>query len=262
MADELLFEVKDNVAVMTLNRPAALNAFTPEMLEGMVARLAEAQERDDVRVVVLTGAGRGFCSGGDVKRMGDGADNAPHSTKDRLWTQVQMVAKRMVEFDKPVIAAINGVAAGGGLDIALCCDIRTMAESARVAETYARIGLMPGAGGAWHLPRIVGKAKALEMFWTCDFVEAAEAKEIGLVSHVWPDAELMAQTMALADRIARGAPLSNRMIKRTLTQGLETSLYTHLDQISSHIAVVRSTEDHLEAIRAFKEKRPPEFKGR
>lgn len=262
MADDLLFDAQDNVALMTLNRPEALNAFTPEMLEGWVARLDEAQARDDIRALVVTGAGRGFCSGGDVKRMGEGADNSPRTTKDNLWTRTQMVAKRMIGFDKPVIAAINGVAAGGGLDIALCCDIRTAGESARMAETYARIALLPGAGGAWFLPRIVGKAKALEMLWTCEFVEAKAALEIGLVSHVWPDGELMDRTLALAGRIARGAPLSNRLIKRTLNQGLETDLYTHLDQISSHIAAIRSSEDHVEAIRAFKEKRDPVFKGR
>lgn len=262
MAEELLFDVQDNIAVMTLNRPEALNAFTPAMLEGWVARLEEAQARDDVRALVVTGAGRGFCSGGDVKRMGEGADNAPGPIKHGLWTRTQMVAKRMIQFDKPAIAAINGVAAGGGLDIALCCDIRTAAESARMAETYARIALLPGAGGAWFLPRIVGKARALEMLWTCEFVEAKAALEIGLVSHVWPDAELMDRTLALAGRIARGAPLSNRLIKRTLNQGLETDLWTHLDQISSHIAAIRSSEDHVEAIRAFKEKREPVFKGR
>lgn len=262
MADDLLFDVTDHVAVLTLNRPDALNAFTPDMLCGFVDRLAEAQARDDVGVLLVTGSGRGFCSGGDVKRMGEGADNSVATTKDSLWNRTQMVAKRMVEFDKPAIAAINGVAAGGGLDIALCCDIRVAAESARMAETYARIGLLPGAGGAWHLPRIVGKAKALEMFWTCDFVEATEAQELGLVSHVWPDAEFMDRALEFAGKIARGAPLSNRFIKRTLNQGLDTDLWTHLDQISSHIAVVRSSEDHLEAIRAFKEKRPPVFKGR
>ncbi|MGD8809492.1 MAG: enoyl-CoA hydratase-related protein [Gammaproteobacteria bacterium] len=262
MAEELLFDVQDYVAVMTLNRPEALNAFTPAMLEGWVARLEEAQARDDIRALVVTGTGRGFCSGGDVKRMGEGADNSPRTIKDGLWTRTQMVAKRMIQFDKPVVAAINGVAAGGGLDIALCCDIRTAAESARMAETYARIALLPGAGGAWFLPRIVGKAKALEMLWTCEFVEAHAAKEIGLVSHVWPDDELMDRTLALAGRIARGAPLSNRLIKRTLNQGLETDLWTHLDQISSHIAAIRSSEDHVEAIRAFKEKRDPVFKGR
>lgn len=262
MADDLLFDVTDNIAVLTLNRPEALNAFTPDMLYGFVDRLEEAQRRDDVRVLLVTGSGRGFCSGGDVKRMGEGADNSVATTKDSLWNRTQMVAKRMVEFDKPAIAAINGVAAGGGLDIALCCDIRVAAGSARMAETYARIGLLPGAGGAWHLPRIVGKAKALEMFWTCEFVEAPEALEIGLVSHVWPDAEFMDRALDFAGKIARGAPLSNRFIKRTLNQGLDTDLWTHLDQISSHIAVVRSSEDHLEAIRAFKEKRPPVFKGR
>ena len=262
MSNDLLFEVKDKVAIMTLNRPEALNAFTPGMLTGWVERLEEAQKREDVNVLLVTGAGRGFCSGGDVKRMGEKADNTPYTTKNRLWTQTQMVAKRMVQFDKPSVAAINGVAVGGGLDLALTCDLRVAAESARMAETYARIGLIPGAGGAWHLPRIVGKAKALEMFWTSEFVSAQDAKEIGLVSHVWPDAEFMDRALELAGKIARGAPLSNRLIKRTLTQGLDIDLWTHMDQISSHMTIVRSSEDHREAVAAFKEKRQPVFKGR
>jgi 2-(1,2-epoxy-1,2-dihydrophenyl)acetyl-CoA isomerase len=154
------------------------------------------------------------------------------------------------------------VAVGAGLDLTLTCDIRVMAESARVAETYARMGIIPGAGGAWHLPRIVGRSKALEMFWTCDFLSAADAKQLGLVSHVWPDAEFMDRAMELAAKIARGAPLSNRLIKRTLTQGLSTDLWTHLDQISSHMTVVRASDDHKEAVAAFREKRQPNFKGR
>ena len=262
MTDQLLFEVKDKVAIMTLNRPEALNAFTPEIINGMVARIDEAQERDDICALLVTGAGRGFCSGGDVKRMGEDADNTIHGSKHRIWTLIQAVAKRMVHFDKPAIAAINGVAVGGGLDIALTCDIRVAAESARLGETYARIGLIPGAGGAWYLPRIVGRSKALEMFWTSELLDAQEAKEIGLVDHVWPDAEFMDKALELAGKIAAGAPLSNRLIKRTLTQGLDTDLWTHLDQISSHMTVVRTSEDHLEAIAAFREKRKPDFKGR
>ncbi|MDH3701814.1 MAG: enoyl-CoA hydratase-related protein [Alphaproteobacteria bacterium] len=262
MSDDLLLEVKDHIAVMTLNRPEALNAFTPELMKGWVAGLDEIQADDDVRVLLVTGAGRGFSSGGDVKRMGEGSDNTPFTTKDRLWKQTQSVAKRMAQFDKPAIAAINGVAVGGGLDLALTCDIRVAAESARLAETYARIGLLPGAGGAWYLPRIVGRAKALEMLWTCEFLTARDALDIGLVSHVWPDDEFMDQALAFAGKIAAGAPMSNRFIKRTLDQGLNADLTTHLDQISSHIAVVRASEDHIEGIKALKEKRAPKFKGR
>lgn len=262
MSDDLLFEVKDKIAVMTLNRPEALNAFTPDLLTGWVARIEEVQDRDDINVLLVTGAGRGFCSGGDVKRMGEKADNSPHTTKHRLWTQTQMVAKRMVQLDKPTVAAINGVAVGGGLDLALTCDIRVAAESAKMAETYARIGLIPGAGGAWHLPRIVGRSKALEMFWTSEFLSAAEALKLGLVNHVWPDAEFMDRALDFAGKIARGAPLSNRIIKRALDQGLNTDLWTHMDQISSHMTVVRSSQDHREGVQALKEKRAPEFKGR
>jgi len=262
MTDQLLFEVKDKVAILTLNRPEALNAFTPEILNGWVERMDEIQDRDDITALMVTGAGRGFCSGGDVKRMGEGADNTIQGAKHRIWTLIQRVAKRMDKFDKPAIAAINGVAVGGGLDLALSCDIRVAAESARLGETYARIGLIPGAGGAWLLPRIVGASKALEMFWTSELLSAQEAKEIGLVNHVWPDDEFMDRALEFATKIAAGAPLSNRIIKRSLLQGLDTDLWTHLDQISSHMTLVRTSEDHLEAIAAFREKRKPNFKGR
>ena len=262
MAEELLFEVKDQIATITLNRPEKLNAFSPGMLRDWCAAYRESQERDDVRVIVLTGAGRGFCSGGDVGGMGEASDNTPLRTKTRTSTETQSPAKTLQEVDKPVIAAINGVAAGGGLDAALMCDIRVAAESARMGETYARIGLVPGAGGAWFLPRIVGTAKALELLWTAELIDAQEALRIGLVSYVWPDAELMDRTYAFARRLADAPPISVRLIKRTVYQGMATDLRTSLDTISSHLTIARSSQDHAEAIRAFKEKRKATFQGR
>src|SRR6185437_4958004 len=149
MAQDLLFDVSGGIAIMTLNRPDKLNAFTGEMLHGLVAALDECDARDDVRVAILTGAGRGFCSGGDVGGMGGAADNRPHVTKRRIWREIQAFPKRAARFEKPLLAAVNGVATGGGMDLALACDIRVAAQSARFAETYARIGLLPGGGGAW-----------------------------------------------------------------------------------------------------------------
>jgi enoyl-CoA hydratase/carnithine racemase len=261
MAQDLLFDVSGGIAVMTLNRPDKLNAFTGEMLHGLVAALDECDARDDVRVAILTGAGRGFCSGGDVGGMGGAADNRPHVTKRRIWREIQAFPKRAARFEKPLLAAVNGVATGGGMDLALACDIRVAAKSARFAETYARIGLLPGGGGAWFLPRLVGQARALEMLWTAEFIDADQALGIGLVNHVWPDAELMRETIRLAERIAAMPPLSVQLIKRAVAQGMSADMTTAFDLISSHIAIARAGYDHPEAIAAFREKRPGLYEG-
>lgn len=263
MTDQLLFETKDHIATITLNRPDVLNAFTEEMIQAWVAALQECRDNDDIHVVVLTGAGRAFCAGGDVRAMKESPDrNNPNLTKSRLWDMVQNIPKTLQEMDKPIIAAVNGPATGAGMDMASMCDIRIAAESAKFAESYVRMGLVPGAGGCWFLPRLVGMPKALELLYTADFVEAAEAKEIGLVNHVYPDDELMEQTYKLATKIARRAPISVRLIKRATYQGQRIDLVTHLDQISSHMTIARSSDDHMEAVDAFLEKRHPVFKGK
>ena len=261
MPTNLKFDIADGIATLTLDRPEKLNAFTNDMLHGLVEALDECDDNDDVRVVILTGAGRGFCSGGDVGTMGDAADNRPHVTKKRIWRDVQAFPKRLARFEKPIIAAVNGVAVGGGMDLALACDIRVASQSARFAETYAKIGLAPCGGGAYFLPRIVGQARALELLWTAEFIDAAAALEIGLVNHVYPNEELMAETLKLAARIAAMPPLSVQLIKRVVAQGLNADMTTAFDLISSHIAVARAGEDHPEAIAAFKEKREGKFVG-
>lgn len=261
MSENLKFEISGGIATITLNRPEKLNAFTPDMLEAWVAAYRECRDSDAVSAVVLTGAGRGFCSGGDVARMGESAEATPLATKTRLRSSVQQLPLTLAEMDKPVLAAVNGVATGAGLDVALMCDMRVAAESARFAETYVKIGIVPGAGGAWFLPRLVGPAKALEMLLTGEFVDAAEALRIGLVNHVVPDDRLMEKTYELAGQIVANAPLSVRLIKRAMQQALNLDLVAHLDQISSHLPVLRGTKDHLEAVAAFKEKRKPVFKG-
>lgn len=263
MTDQLLFETKDHIATITLNRPDVLNAFTEEMIQAWVAALQECRDNDDIHVVILTGAGRAFCAGGDVRAMKESPErNNPNLTKSRLWDMVQNIPKTLQEMDKPIIAAVNGPATGAGMDMASMCDIRLAAESAKFAESYVRMGLVPGAGGCWFLPRLVGMPKALELLYTADFVEAAEAKEIGLVNHVYPDDELMEQAYKLATKIARRAPISVRLIKRATYQGQRIDLVTHLDQISSHMTIARSSDDHMEAVDAFLEKRHPQFKGK
>ncbi|MDF3839903.1 enoyl-CoA hydratase-related protein [Cupriavidus basilensis] len=262
MSELLKLDIDRGVATITLNRPEKLNAFTDEMLDEWVAALEECRINPEVRVIVITGTGRAFTTGGDVDGFSASAAQTPAGIKSRLTNGIQRLPRKMAEIDKPIIAALNGFATGGGLDIALACDIRFAAESARLAETYARMGLIPGAGGAYLLPRIVGIAKALEMFWSCDWVDARDAERIGLVNKVFPDDELMEGTYAFARKVADGAPLSVQLIKRVMRLSLGQALDTALDIVASNLPIVRTSEDHQEALIAFKEKRPPQFRGR
>jgi len=262
MSDDILLNVEDGIATILLNRPEKRNAFTNEMLFRWVEMLDECQADPEVKVIVITGAGSGFCAGGDIGRMEEKAARGPIGAKDDLWEITQALPRKMNEVDKPLIAAVNGAAAGGGLDVALMCDIRLASSTAIFAQTYAKLGLFPGAGGAYYLPRLIGAAKALELFWTSRFLNADEALQMGLVNHVYPEGEFQARVREFAASIATVAPLSVRYIKRALYQGLETDLLTHLDQASSHMAMIRTSQDHLEAVAAFREKRAPTFKGK
>lgn len=262
MSTELSFEIDRGVATITLNRPDKLNAFTDHMLSIWLDALDECRTNPDVRVVVITGTGRAFTTGGDIGAFAEHAAQTPALIKARVAEGVQRLPRKIAELDKPVLAALNGIATGGGLDIALACDIRFAAQSARFAETYVRMGLIPGVGGAYFLPRVVGTAKALEMFWTGDWVDANEALSIGLVSKVFPDEQLMEETCRFARRIAEGAPLAVQLIKRVMRLGLDKDLATAQELVAANLPIVRSSEDHNEAVNAFKEKRPPQFKGR
>ncbi|MEQ8663361.1 MAG: enoyl-CoA hydratase-related protein [Gammaproteobacteria bacterium] len=262
MSASVRFELHDRVATLTLDRPEKLNAFTDDMLASLVARIDECAARADVGAVVLTGAGRGFCSGGDVSQMGATADNTPHRTKNYIDDVIQAFPKRLATFDKPVIAAVNGVATGGGLDLALACDIRLAAASARFAETYARIGLLPGGGGAWFLPHLVGRAWALELLLGAEFIDAETALRIGLVNHVYPDAALADAAQALAARMAALPPLSIRLIKRAVDHALSgADMASCLDLVASNIAIAKAGPDHAEAIAAFHAKRTGNYRG-
>ena len=262
MSETIRYEVADRIAAITLNRPERMNAFTTEMVDAWADALLRAQDDARVHVIVVTGAGKAFCSGGDINRMGERHEATPLARKTDLSAHVQRIPLALEAIDKPVIAAINGAATGAGMDLALQCDLRFAAESARMGETYVRVGLVPGAGGTWFLPRIVGTAKALELFWTGDLISAQEAERLGIVNKALPDAELMGHVRTLALRIAEGPPLSIRFIKRAVHQGMRIDLRTSLDLISSHFAVVSASDDHREAVAAWQEKRKPKFEGR
>ena len=262
MSEYVLSEVVDKVATIRLNRPEKLNAFTDDMITAWVGLLEEYRMSADVNVIVITGTGRAFTTGGDVGKFDEYANNTAAGIKARLTDNVQRLALKVQEIDKPVIAAVNGLATGGGVDIALMCDLRFAARSARFAETYVRMGLIPGAGGAYYLPRIVGAAKALELFWSCDSVDAEHAERIGLVNRVFDDERLAEETQAFASKLARGAPLAVRLVKKLICQGLTSDLRGALDLVASNMPVVRMSEDHKEAVAAHREKREPVFTGR
>ena len=251
MTDQLHFTVNEGVAKIVLNRVERMNAFTFEMIEAWTAALARCRTDDAVKVVIVTGAGAAFCSGGDIVEMEDRLDNTPVQRKDELFAKIQRLPLTLEDLDKPVIAAVNGVATGAGMDMALMCDLRYAAASARFAETYVRVGLVPGAGGAHFLPRLVGVAKALELFFTGDFVDSAEALRIGLVNKVFPDEGFIEAVEKIAARIARGPSRPIRMMKRAVYQGVRNDLRSNLDTISSHYAVVTATPEHKAAVEAF-----------
>jgi enoyl-CoA hydratase/carnithine racemase len=255
MTDNLLFTVTDGIARIVLNRPERMNAFTFEMIDAWVDALQRCRTDDAIKVVLITGAGEAFCSGGDIVEMGDRLAHTPEQRKSELFQRIERIPLALEDLDKPVIAAVNGVATGAGMDMALMCDIRYAAQSARFAETYVKVGLVPGAGGAHFLPRLVGPAKALELFFTGDFIDAQEALRIGVVNRVFPDASLMDEVDAIARRIARAPALTLRMTKRAIYQGLRNDLRTNLDLISSHYAVITATQEHKDLVRAFIEKR-------
>ena len=260
MAD-LEYEVRDGVGTILLNRPRRKNAFTMEMIDDWAAVLRDARTDADVRALILTGAGDGFCSGVDLGAF-SARGSAPLEVKRNLTDRIHRVAHALEDLDKPMIAAVNGVAVGAGMDMALMCDIRLAARSARFSEGYIRVGLVPGDGGCYFLPRLVGAARAMELLLTGDFIDAVEAERIGIVNHTYDDDRLGEESLAFARRLADGPPVATAMIKRAVYQSANCDLRTALDLISSHMAVVQSTRDSREAYEAFVEKRPAVFEGR
>jgi enoyl-CoA hydratase/carnithine racemase len=264
----IIYGVADRIATITFDEPEVLNPMTPAMMADTIQALELAARDREVRVIVITGNGRAFSAGGDVRALAT-RDGGPESERRppgpfdrRAWlrrTQRLILAIRAVE--KPVIAAINGVAAGGGCDIALACDLRVMSQTARIGEIFAKIGLFPGTGGTWLLPRAVGVEKALELIWTGELLPAEEALRIGLVGRVVPPEDLMTETRALAIRLAQGPPLALALAKAAVYRGLDQDLAAAMDYASTAEAITLTSEDHAEGLRAFREKRPATFHG-
>jgi enoyl-CoA hydratase/carnithine racemase len=254
---DLLFTVENGIARITLNRPDNLNALSNEMIELWIDALKTVRDSDDIRVLVITGNGRAFCAGGDVRAMEEDFSKNALGRKNTIWKGVQRVPMLLEQIDIPVIAVINGHAMGAGLDMALACDIRIAAQSAKMAESYVRVGIVPGDGGAYFLPRLVGVDKALELLWTGEILTAEQAHQLGLVTHVVPDEELHSFVEKYVEKLASGPLETVKFTKRAVYQGLKTDLRTSLDYISSAMGIVTELDDFHERIKAIAEKIKP-----
>lgn len=267
MSDFVLYEQRDRVVTLTLNRPAERNAIgTNEDCDALVAALARAEADPGVSVVILTGAGSAFCSGGNLNRMledeGVGRGATPLATRANYKRGIQRIPLALWETELPTIAAVNGAAVGAGCDLACMCDIRIAADTAKFTESFLKVGLIPGDGGAWLLQRVVGYSKAAEMAFTGDLLDAQQALACGLVSQVVPAADLLDRANALADRIAANPAHGLRLTKRLLREAMHTRLPDLLELSAAYQALMHETEDHREAVSAFLEKRPPRFTHR
>ena len=267
MANEhLLAERRDGVLNLTLNQPDKLNALSDQMIAGLLDELGRAAHDADVRCIVVSGAGRGFCSGGDVSRMRERneADGPGLTVEQRMASlrRAEEVSLMLHELPKPTIAALNGAAAGAGLSIALACDLRIAADSVRLVTAFARVGFSGDFGGTWLMTRLVGPARAKEFYFLADPIDAKEALALGLVNRVVPAGSLMAETSALAKRLASGPAIAYGYMKANINAALTADFRTLLDREAVGHTLTGRTEDHREAVKAFLEKRQPTFKGR
>ena len=255
---DLRLEVADAIATITLDRPAALNALTAPLKVELLAGLAAVGADPAVRVVILTGAGRAFCAGQDLRERLE-PDAAPLA--DELRDRYNPLVRAMRALDKPIVGAINGVAAGAGASLAFACDLRIAAESASFVLAFGRVGLIPDTGATWLLPRLIGEARARELALLGDPLSAREAERFGLVARVVPDADLATEARALASRLAAAAPRAVALTKRAFDAGWAATLPEQLELEADLQGEAGATADHAEGIAAFLERRPPRFTG-
>lgn len=263
--DEVLYEVRDGVATLTLNRPERLNTISREMLMLLGQLLLRADADPAVRVVILTGAGRAFCAGLDMtaatKGSGIGSQNDRNATVATLDLKTAPPTI-LFNMEKPTICALNGAAAGYGMDMALGCDIRIMADGAKFAAAFVKRGVVPESGGTWFLPRMIGWAKAAELIFTGRTLSAAESLDMGLANEVVPTGDVMSRANAVAAEIAGNAPLAVQAAKRMMRSGLSESFGDHVHHVFLQLLPLFRSEDFREGMASFLEKRPPNFTGR
>jgi 2-(1,2-epoxy-1,2-dihydrophenyl)acetyl-CoA isomerase len=259
----LIYEVKDGVATLTLNRPERLNALGDTLRDDLQDAVTRASEDPDVRVMIVTGAGTGFCSGGDVKAMSERKESGSgRPLMEKVAPGRDRTVQALRDAPKPVIAAVNGAAAGAGMNLALCCDIRFASTAAKFSQAFVRRGLHPDWGGTYFLPRVVGTAKACELIFTGEVIDAQEALRLGIVSAVYAPEELLPAAHALARKIADGPPIAIRLAKRSIYHNLDCDLRQALEFETFAQNICFDTEDAAEGIKAFVDKRAPAFRGK
>ena len=262
----LLMEQRDRVLLVTLNRPELRNPISePDMIDAIEAMCAQVQSDLSISVIIITGAGKGFSSGGNVKHMQDKSGmfaGEPEQLADNYRQGIQRIPRAIFNLDVPVIAAVNGAAVGAGCDLAMMADIRIASEKACFAESFVKLGIIPGDGGAWFLPKVAGYANAAEMAFTGDMISSQQALEWGMVSKVVEHDSLIESAFELANRIAVNPPIAIRETKKLMRSGRSESLEGLLEQSALIQAELHQTEDHKEAVDALLDKRSPVFKGR
>jgi 2-(1,2-epoxy-1,2-dihydrophenyl)acetyl-CoA isomerase len=258
--ETIKYEKGDSIATITLNRPDRLNAMSNRLLNELVASLGEADSDREVRAIIITGAGRGFCSGADLNPEEEATQDVARHPE--LFDLFGKMAVTLENARKPLLAAVNGAAVGAGLSLALGCDFRIASDQSRFSAIFVRRGLVPDGGASLLLPRIVGLSRAVEMLFLGDIIDAREAERIGLVSRVVPHQELMSVTRELAERLAKGPPLALELMKNITYRGLQhnnLALQVEAEAAANHITM--ASEDYAEGVRAFMEKREAQFKG-
>ncbi len=256
---------KDGASLwITLNRPEYSNAFSDEMITNLCHVLREADWDNKIRVIILTGEGKSFCAGGDVKAMEDQTGmfaGDPEELRRRYTRGIQQIPITMEVIQTPIVAMVNGPAIGAGCDLACMCDIRIGCQYSRFGETFAKLALVPGDGGTFFLQRVVGYAKAMELSLTGRIVDPEEALSLGLLGQLVDTTELRSKTEELVNTIAANSPVAVSMIKKAIRQARTAEINAHLDLLAAYQGITQRTDDHFEGVRALKEKRKPEFKG-
>jgi 2-(1,2-epoxy-1,2-dihydrophenyl)acetyl-CoA isomerase len=260
--EDLIVEQRKNAVWITLNRPEASNAYSISMVQGLVEVLKYADIDTSVRVIVITGAGKNFCAGGDLKSMrGKTGMFAGESNQLREAYQagIQQIPLTFSALKTPVIAMVNGAAVGAGCDLSAMCDLRVASNEASFAETFAKVGLVPGDGGAFFLTRLIGFGKAMEMFMTCKTFSALEAKEMGLVNQVVLPTELKNKTEELVDQLSSLPPIALQMTKKALYHAYQSDLNSHLELMAAYQGITQRSSDHFKALDGMIEKKKPDF---
>lgn len=266
-AKTILVKKEEHISTITMNRPEVLNALNHTMFEEFLAALAEVNRDEDVRVVIITGAGKAFCASADLNAESKGKDSLLPDTPIEEGVRyirhtAQAITKGIINLEKPTIAMINGLAVGDGFDWVLACDLRVASTNARFMNAFIRMAIAPNSGATWFFPRLMGMAKAFELLYTGDWLMAEEADKLGLFNKLVAPEDLEKETMALARKIAKQAPIPIRMMKAQVYRGLETNFDVILDLAGDAEMICVKTEDHKEALAAFRAKREPVFKGR